>query len=92
MNYDEAIETFHDMHPEYDTANGGTHILHDKVLDALKRAKKVEELLDLYRLLLEFKERYNTSVRLLDQMKCLDNIRDISEEIYLREEELEERK
>ena len=43
--YDEAIETFHNMHPEYDTANGGTHLLHDKVLNALKRAKKVEELL-----------------------------------------------
>lgn len=54
-----------------------------------ERAKKVEELLDLYRLQHEFKERYNTSVRLLDQQECLDTIREIAEEIYLKEKELE---
>ena len=40
MNYDEAIKTFHNMHPEYDTANIGTYCLHDIILDALKTAKK----------------------------------------------------
>jgi hypothetical protein len=57
---------------------------------ALKRAKKVEELLDLYRLQQEFKERYITEVRPLDRQKTLDDIREITEEIYLKEEELEE--
>lgn len=60
--------------------------------EAKRKLKKVEELLDLYRLQQEFKERYNTSVRLLDQQEYLDNIREIAEEIYLKEKELEEMK
>ena len=43
-----------------------------------ERAKKVEELLDLYRLQQEFKERYNTQVRLLDRQETLDDIREIA--------------
>lgn len=62
------------------------------VVKALERAKIEHELLDLYRLQQEFKERYNTSVRLLDQQECLDTIREIAEEIYLKEKELEELK
>ena len=38
MNYDEALKAFHELHPEYDTANVGTYILHDKVINALKEA------------------------------------------------------
>ena len=57
-----------------------------------ERAKKVEELLDLYRLQQEFKERYNTQIRLLDKQETLDDIREIAEEIYLKEKELEELK
>ena len=59
---------------------------------ALERAKKVEELLDLYRLQQEFKERYNTQVRVLDRQETLDTLREIAEEIYLKEKELEEMK
>jgi len=62
------------------------------IKQALERAKKVEELLDLYRLQQEFKERYNTQVRLLDRQETLDSIREIAEEIYLKEKELEELK
>ena len=56
------------------------------------RLKKVEVLLDLYRLQQEFKERYNTQVRVLDRQETLDSIREIAEEIYLKEKELEELK
>ena len=58
----------------------------------LKRLAKVEELLDLYRLQQEFKERYNTEVRILDKQETLDAIREIAEEIYEKEKELEELK
>jgi hypothetical protein len=120
MNYDEAIVAFHDMHPEYDTANGGTHLLHDKVLDALKRAKKVEkelkytkeqfdkywkevcilkprlakveELLKLYRLEKELKEKYHTIGSLYVMQHVLDELREIAEEICIKENELEEMK
>jgi long-subunit acyl-CoA synthetase (AMP-forming) len=61
----------------------------DHIAKALERAKKVEELLDLYRLQQEFKERYNTQVRLLDRQETLDDIREIAEEIYRKEKELE---
>jgi len=59
-----------------------------KINDALLRAKKVEELLDLYRLQQEFKERYNTQVRVLDRQETLDDIREITEEIYLKEKRI----
>ena len=62
------------------------------ICEIAERAEEVEILLDLYRLLLEFKERYNTLVRVLDRQECLENIREISEEIYLKEKELEELK
>lgn len=64
----------------------------DEIIKALERVKKVEELLDLYRLQQEFKERYNTQVRLLDRQVTLYDIREIAEEIYLKENELEEPK
>lgn len=73
LGYDEAIATFHDMHPEYDTANGGTHLLHDKVLDALKRAKKEHELLGLYQKRFGF---YN-----FDEDKDLREIKALEEEL-----------
>jgi formaldehyde-activating enzyme involved in methanogenesis len=59
---------------------------------ALERLPKVEELLDLYQLQNEFKERYNTEVRILHKQKTLNCIREIAEEIYLKEKELEELK
>jgi len=63
---------------------------HGIIKKALERAKKVEELLDLYRLQQEFKERYNTQDGVLDRQETLDTLREITEEIYLKEKELEE--
>ncbi len=60
----------------------------DEINTALETAKKEHELLDLYQLLIEFKERYNTAVRLLDKQDALDNIREITNEIYELEREL----
>lgn len=71
--YDEAIATFHDMHPEYDTANGGTHLLHDKVLNALKRAKRVEELMLIY------KQYYNGYLSPADQKRRQDLEKELGE-------------
>ena len=64
----------------------------DEINKALETAKKEHELLDLYRLQQEFKERYNTQVRVLDRQKTLNDIREIAEEIYLKEKEIEEMK
>ena len=57
-----------------------------------KRAKKVEELLGLYRLEKELKEKYHTSGSLYIMQHVLDELRDIAEEINLKEKELEEMK
>ena len=57
-----------------------------------QRAKKVEELLGLYRLEKELKEKYHTSGSLYIMQHVLDELRDIAEEINLKEEELEEMK
>jgi hypothetical protein len=68
--YDEAIATFHDMHPEYDTANGGTHLLHDKVLNALKRAKKEHELIEALKFQLHIERLWNIQLeQSFDEMK-----------------------
>ena len=88
----------HDYEDDYDITYDVqlTDIMGDdeiKIFDNFfERAKKVEELLDLYRLLQEFKERYNTEIRPLDRQKILDDIREIAEIIYIKEEELEEMK
>ena len=98
--YDEAISDLYIvMHEitrdenDYDTMS--IYEIIDKlkgIKQSLERAKKVEELLDLYRLQEEFKERYNTQVRILDKQDTLDTLREIAEEIYLKEKELEELK
>ena len=82
--YDEAIDFM-----SYFSINDTRRKL---IIKSLERAKKVEELLDLYRLQQEFKERYNTQVRVLDRQETLDTLREIAEEIYLKEKELEEMK
>ena len=82
MNYEELLLMI----------EGLPHSIKIPLRHVLKRAKKVEELLDLYQLQQEFKERYNTQVRVLDRQETLDNIREITEEIYLKEKELEEMK
>ena len=53
-----------------------------------ERAKKVEELLELYRLEKELKEKYHTSGSLYIMQHVLDEIRDVAEEIQQIEEEL----
>jgi len=57
----------------------------------LLQQEKKNELLDLYRLLNEFKERYNIEGKILDKQKTLDTIREITEEIHLKEIELAEK-
>lgn len=92
MNYDEAIKLYdnlmetikHDFGMDYLSNT----VMANTVRTALETAKKEHELLDLYRLLIEFKERYNTDVRLLDKQDALDNIREITDEIYELESEL----
>lgn len=64
----------------------------DIIVKALKRAKKVEELLGLYRLEKETKEKYHTSGSLYVMQHVLDELREIAEEINLKEKELEEMK
>ena len=64
----------------------------DHIAKALERAKKVEELLGLYRLEKELKEKYHTSGSLYIMQHVLDELRDIAEEINLKEKELEEMK
>lgn len=96
--YEEAINNLfvvmHEITRDEDDLDGlSIYEIVDKlksVKQALKRAKKVEELLVLYQLQQEFKERYNTQVRVLDRQKTIDVIREIAEEIYLKEKELEE--
>lgn len=94
--YDEAIATFHDMHPEYDTANGGTHLLHDKVLDALKCAKKEHELLELYRKLskelhLEIETDWSDDWAGIHDFDTLDcQVDDLAIETFKQIKELEE--
>lgn len=61
---------------------------HDRVIKALERAKKVEELLN-FLLQKVFKENYYTDVKLLEQQKTIDYIRKIHEEIILEEKEFE---
>jgi len=71
----------------------------EKVIKALEtaqkeheRLEKVEQVWNLYRLQQEYKERYTMEVRLKRRKEILDSIREIAEEIYLNEEELEEQK
>ena len=65
---------------------------HDIVKRYMKQQAKVEELLALYRLEKEAKEKYHTSGSLYIMQHVLDELREISEEINLKEEELEELK
>jgi len=88
MNYDEALK---DLESLVSITCDGEKLL-SRTKSALETAEKEHELLDLYRLQQEFKERYNTQVRLLDRQETLDSIREIAEEIYLKEKELEELK
>jgi len=81
----------HFQYLQYDTAIITIEQAINELETKSKRLEKVEELLDLYRLQQEFKERYNTAVRLLDQQEILDTLREIAEEIYLKEKELEKR-
>lgn len=55
----------------------------------LKKQQKVEELLELYRLEKEAKEKYHTSGSLYVMQHVLDELREIAEEINLKEKELE---
>lgn len=46
-------EAFHFLHPEYDTANGGTYLIHDHILEALtelERLQKFKATFDAYEL------------------------------------------
>ena len=60
---------------------------------ALERAKKVEELLGLYRIKDMFSETYiSRDFSILRGQEVIDTLRSIREEIYLKEKELEELK
>ena len=67
-------------------------IIDDVVFKALTRAKKVEGLLDLYRLQQEYRKRHTAELRSWRRQQILDSIEEIAEEIYLKEKELEEQK
>ncbi len=66
-----------------------THVI--PTLDkALERAKKVEELLEVYRSKDMHMEDYYTYGSLRGSQKALDNLRSVKEEIEVLEKELEE--
>ena len=54
------------------------------------RVNKKDELLGLYRLQQEFQEKYSTEERLIQKMRCLDELREIKEELDALEKELKE--
>jgi len=56
------------------------------------RVNKKDELLGLYRLEKELKEKYHTSGSLYIMQHVLDEIRDVAEEIKQKEEELKSEK
>ena len=59
--------------------------------EALEQAKKEHELLELYRMLINLEEEYNTTDKLLKKQKLLDDLRNIREEINQLEEEVYQR-
>ena len=59
---------------------------------ALERAKKVEELLGLYRIYEQLKEAYTVNDSVLKGQIIVDRLREINEEINIQEKELEELK
>ena len=61
-------------------------------MTALERAKKVEELLELYRSKDMHMEDYYTYGSFRGSQKALDNLRNVREEIEVLEKELEEMK
>ena len=68
-----------------------THVI-PTLEKALERAKKVEELLELYRSKDMHMEDYYTYGSLRGSQKALDNLRSVREEIEVLEKELEEMK
>lgn len=54
----------------------------------LSQITKEHTLLELYRLLVEIEEEYNTNDSILEKQKLLDDLRNITEEINQLEEEL----
>lgn len=78
---------------EYDENNNRTYFENSngKIIDnrlkqlTIEEQKKKDELLDLYRLLIELKEIVAFEVRLFDREKAIQDILDISIRIYLIE-------
>jgi len=66
--------------------------LYEELLAYINKVEKITELLGLYRLEKELKEKYHTSGSLYIMQHVLDEIRDVAEEIYLKEKELGEMK
>ena len=64
--------------------------LYEKLLAYINKSQKEHELLGLYRLQQEFQEKYNTEERLIQKMRCLDELREIKEELDALEKEIEE--
>ena len=56
--------------------------------ESRSQVTKEHTLLELYRLLVEIEEEYNTTDKLLEKQKLLDDLRNIREEINQLEEEL----
>lgn len=107
MKYDEITVTkqeteFVAKHKDYDVIGVGGNEFEavlelSKALGALMfsrdiKAQKEHELLGLYRLQQEFQEKYNTEERLIQKMRCLDELREIKEELDALEKEIEEMK
>jgi len=64
----------------------------DEIELAYLTLDKALDLLDLYRLNDELKEHYAVINGIIEKHKTLDKIREVSEEINIKEEELEEMK
>lgn len=90
--YDEAMKELQDYINEYGMDYYDTKH-YPITIKALERAKKVEELLGLYRIKDMFSETYiSRDFSILRGQEVIDTLRSIREEINIKEKELEEMK
>jgi hypothetical protein len=86
--YDEALK---DLENLVSTTCDGNQLLARTKL-ALETARKEHDLLELYQLKDELKEHYAVNDSVLKGQEILDRLRQVCEEINIKEEELEEMK
>ena len=84
--YDEALK---DLENLVSTTCDGNQLLARTKL-ALETARKEHDLLELYQLKDELKEHYVVNDSVLKGQEILDRLRQVCEEINIKEEELEE--